>query len=176
LTIQKFYRVNGGSTQLKGVTPDIILPDLYSEIEVGERKDKAALNYDEIKPAQFLPFEKAVDVAKLLPLSQQRVAANQAFAAVKENAKRLKKLEEENIVFLNQVKYKKEQEAAAALSKKIEDLDKNAQLLDIDNLQEDKARIAADTAMSDRNKTWLRLLKKDIFVSETVNILHDMRK
>ena len=194
LTIQKFYRVNGGSTQLKGVTPDIILPDVYSEIEVGERKDKAALPYDEIKPVP-LPepavlegarmktgdlstsyWSGSFDLAKLKSLSAQRVAASKSFESVKENAKRLKKLEQENIISLNQDKFKKEQDEASALSKKIEETEKTVTQLDINNLAADKQRISSDTATSERNKNWLRLLKKDIVLSETVNIIKDMQR
>ena len=193
LTIQKFYRINGGSTQLKGVTPDIILPDLYSEIEIGERKDKAALPYDEIKPA-ILPllagseskqtfkteagqssyWAGSFDIAQLRASSQQRINASKSFDVVKENAKRLKKLEEENIVFLNEAKFKKQQDENAALSKKMEELDKLTTLLDIDNIEKDKAVIAADTARSERNKNWIRLLKKDITLAEAVNVLKDI--
>lgn len=197
LTIQKFYRINGGSTQLKGVTPDIILPDVYSEIEVGERKDKAALPYDEIRPAQLpsLPntemgqkikmsgapdnvtsiWAKAFDIQKLRSQSAKRVAANKSFDIIKENAKRLKKLDEENIVSLNEAKFKKMQDDAATLSKKIEELDKSIVLLDIENLVKDKPRITADTAAADRNKTFLRVLKKDITLAEAVNIIKDMQ-
>lgn len=182
ITIQKFYRVNGGSTQLKGVVPDIVLPDVYSEIEIGERKDKAALPYDEIAPAA-LPIvegERAYwsgsfDIAKLKAMSAKRVAANPAFTAVKENAMRLKKLETENVVSLSEVKFKKEQDEATALSKKIEGLDKDKALLTIQNLEVDKARFVSDTAAAERNKNWIRLLGKDNIISETVNIINDMK-
>ena len=193
LTIQKFYRVNGGSTQLKGVTPDIIIPDLYSEIEIGERKDKAALPYDEIKPVQLpnLPIAAnaqtfkstmasasfwagSFDIAQLKAASQQRIASSKSFEIIKENAKRLKKLEEENIVFLNEGKFKKQQDENMALSKKMEELDKLSTLLNIDNLGKDKPIIAADTARAERNKNWLRLLKKDIILSEAVSVLKDI--
>lgn len=193
VTIQKFYRVNGGSTQRRGVTPDIILPDVYSEIEIGERKDKAALPYDEIKPValpQLATNEKgssfgtnassvsfwsgSIDIAKLRAKSASRVKANKSFDLVKENAQRLKKLEDENIVYLSEEKFKKQQEENQALSKKMEELDKMTSLLDLDNLSDDKPVIAADTARAERNKTWLRLLKKDIILGEAVNILKDM--
>lgn len=197
VTIQKFYRINGGSTQLKGVTPDIILPDVYSEIEIGERKDKAALPYDEIQAVPLPPvpsmegksmttssaldanrsyWSGSLDIAKLRALSAQRVAASKSFESIRENAKRLKKLDEENIVSLNEVKFKKEQDEATALAKKIEETEKTVTQLDIDNLAQDKARISADTATSERNRNWLRLLKKDIALSETVNIIKDMQK
>jgi hypothetical protein len=101
---------------------------LYSEIEIGERKDKAALPYDEIKPVQLpnLPvaanaqtfkstmasasfWAGSFDIAQLKAASQQRIASSKSFEIIKENAKRLKKLEEENIVFLNEGKFKKQQ-------------------------------------------------------------------
>lgn len=187
LTIQKFYRVNGGSTQLKGVVPDIIVPDVYSDIEIGERKDKAALPYDEIQAAALdalvapgvhprANWASAWDLQQLRKQSEARVAANKSFDLVKENAARLKKLEEANIVYLNEAKYKKEQDEAIALSKKMEENDKQTSLLDIDNLAKDKERISADAAMADRNKNWLRLLKKDISLAETVNIMLDMQR
>lgn len=174
LTIQKFYRINGGSTQLKGVTPDIFLPDLYSEIDFGERKDKAALPWDEVTPAPYTAFANPVDVDRLRELSAKRIAANSSFSAVKENAQRLKKLEEDNTISLNEEKFRKEQAEAQALSKKIEALDKNAALLDVTNLKQDLARFAADSTAAERNKNWLKLLKKDIYISETVNIIQDM--
>lgn len=177
LTIQKFYRINGGSTQLKGVTPDVVLPDVYGDIEIGERKDKAALAWDEIRPASYLPYANPVNASRLKELSAKRIAANSSFAAVRESAKRLKKLEEDNLISLNEEKYRKEQAEAIALSKKIEDMDKKVALLDINNLKEDQDRInALDTPAIERNKNWLRLLKKDIYISETVNIIHDLQK
>lgn len=193
LTIQKFYRVNGGSTQLRGVVPDIVIPDLYSELLIGERKDKAALPYDEIRPAplanmrpvdnsQMFQTELAnlsfwsgsFDLAKLKKLSEARIAGNKSFEIVRENALRLKKLEEQNVVYLNEKKFKQQQEENNAISKKMEEIEKLNTKLEIDNLEVDKAVFAVDTARSERNKNWLRLLKKDIILSEAVNILHDI--
>jgi len=116
----------------------------------------------------------ALDIEKLKAKSASRVKSSKSFDLVKENAQRLKKLEEENIVYLSEGKFKKQQEENQALSKKMEELDKMTTLLDIDNLSDDKPVIAADTARAERNKTWLRLLKKDIILGEAVNILKDM--
>jgi hypothetical protein len=114
------------------------------------------------------------DIAQLKAASQQRIASSKSFEIIKENAKRLKKLEEENIVFLNEGKFKKQQDENMALSKKMEELDKLSTLLNIDNLGKDKPIIAADTARAERNKNWLRLLKKDIILSEAVSVLKDI--
>ncbi|GAA4455512.1 carboxy terminal-processing peptidase [Rurimicrobium arvi] len=195
LTIQKFYRVTGGSTQLKGVTPDISIPDVYSDIEIGERKDKAALPYDEIQPASIpqpvvvegrqlttdgvqmshAKWAASFDLKKLQALSAKRIAASKAFDNVRTNAARLKKLEEDNVVYLDETHFKKEQEEASALAKKIEEADKAVTQLDISNLPSDLTRLSADTAAMERNKNWIRLLKKDISLAETVNIMKDMQ-
>ena len=62
ITIQKFYRINGGATQLKGVTPDIVLPDPYAEIPHGEKEDKYAIGWDEIAPAQYQKWNSTYDL------------------------------------------------------------------------------------------------------------------
>lgn len=174
ITIQKFYRVNGGSTQLKGVTPDIQLPDLYSYIDVGERKDKAALGWDEIPPSPYAPFANPVNVPVLKALSEKRVGSNPHFEAVKANAERLKKLEENNVVSLNEKKYRMKLDETTALSKKMEELDKKATALDVSNLKTDLERINTDSVLIEKNKNWLKNLKKDIYIAETVNIINDM--
>lgn len=195
LTIQKFYRVTGGSTQLRGVSPDISIPDVYSEIEIGERKDKAALPYDEIAPAQIptpliekgrqltidgvqmdhSKWAASLDMNKLRALSAKRIAASKSFENVRANAARLKKLEEDNVVYLDEANFKREQDEATALARKIEDAEKGVTQLDIENVPADMPRLTADTAALERNKNWIRLLKKDITLAETVNIMQDIQ-
>lgn len=194
LTIQKFYRINGGSTQLKGVTPDITIPDLYSDLELGERKDKSALPYDEILPATIMNMPQAEnsvmfktemsknllwpgikDLSTIKAHSEKRIQDSKAFKIVQENAARLKKMEQNNMVYLNEAAYKKQIEENSAISKKMDEIEKLNTSLDLNNMSEDQATISADTARSERNKNWIRLLKKDITLSETVNILKEMK-
>jgi carboxyl-terminal processing protease len=176
LTVQKFYRVNGGSTQLKGVTPDIILPDPYKYIDMGERRDKAALPWDEIPAAAYTPAKNPVQVAPLLEQSNKRIANNPTFKLIEENALRIKKQQDDNVYSLNEKDYRKEVEEANATSEKMEELQKKATTLNIANPKEDIARINRDSTTIAKNDVWLKNLKKDLYLSETVNIINDLSK
>ncbi len=176
VTVQKFYRVSGGSTQLKGVTPDIHLPDPYELINQGERHDKAALGWDEIARANFKPTTNAASVADLSTLSKSRVTANPTFTLIEENAAHLKKQEENNTYSLTETGYRKELDEANATSKKLDELQKKTNPLEYTNLKEDLERINLDSASMTKNSDWLKNLKKDIYISETVNIINDMTK
>ncbi|RYE22731.1 MAG: tail-specific protease, partial [Sphingobacteriales bacterium] len=176
LTVQKFYRINGGSTQLKGVTPDIKLPDPYELIDMGERRDKAALKWDEIPAANYVKAPHAVNTGDLANKSAARTNANATFQLIKESAQRLKAQEEDNKYPLNEMAYRKKLEEANATSKKMEELEKKATTLTITNPKEDMQKINMDSLNINKNKDWIKNLQKDIYLSETVNIVNDLAK
>jgi carboxyl-terminal processing protease len=175
LTVQKFYRINGGSTQLRGVTPDIVLPDAYSELDMGERKDKAALKWDEIPAARYTP-SNSVNVPYLQAQSAKRVAANQSFKLIEVSGKKLKERDDNNVYSLNETAYRKELNDATAISKKLEDLEKKGTVMAATNPREDMSHIQSDSSLVSKNQTWLKNIQKDIYISETINILNDMAK
>ncbi len=174
ITIQKFYRINGGSTQLRGVTPDIILPNPYEMTDEGERHEKSALKWDEIPPAPYKIVPNPVDAAKLAMLSKSRIDNNPGFKIIEENGAHIKKEQEDNSYPLNEVKYRKEIDDNNALAKKLEDLQKATTPYEIFNTKEDKERISSDSALTKRNTDWIKNLKKDIYLNEVVNIINDM--
>ncbi|PZF73544.1 tail-specific protease [Taibaiella soli] len=176
ITVQKFYRINGGSTQLKGVTPDVLLPDPYAEIDMGERRDKCALPWDEIAPAEYEPFANPVNGPTLAALSATRVKNNAIFGLIQANATKLKKQQDDNTAFLDEADYRKELDEANTTSKKLEELQKKGTPLTITNLQDDMKRISADSITTAKNNDWIKNLKKDIYLSETVNIINDLSK
>jgi carboxyl-terminal processing protease len=104
------------------------------------------------------------------------VSANGTFNLIKSNARILKEKEKNRYYQLNEKNYRKELDEAAAISKKMEALEKKASPLNVVNPQEDLAAINIDSAAITRNKAWLKNIKKDIYISETVNIIHDMNK
>lgn len=175
LTVQKFYRINGGSTQLRGVTPDIRFPDPYQLIDQGERKDKAALKWDEIPAANYSP-SNSLNVAQIAAQSEKRIKANPTFGLIQESAKELKAKEEDNSYSLNEKSYRADLEKSGATSKKIDELQKKGTPLPMTNPKDDLARINADTASKEKNATWLKNLQKDIYLNETVNIINDIAK
>jgi len=179
LTMEKFYRVNGGSTQLKGVTPDIEIPDAYDAFDdedLGERHNNSALPWDEIPAANYKETNSVGNLRTLASLSQSRVEANPTFKLIQENSEYLMKRKENSEVSLNEIKYRKDQEELNAISKKEDELQKKATLLEMANAPADMERINADSASIGKNKEWLKNLSKDIYISETVNIINDMPK
>ncbi|MFA6060003.1 MAG: carboxy terminal-processing peptidase [Taibaiella sp.] len=174
LTIQKFYRVDGGSTQLKGVAPDIILPDAYEQLDnIGERRDKAALPWDKINAADYKLWDSPPAIASLKTGSQKRVEANETFKIIKQTGERLKLQQDNNIVPLNEAKFVAKQKESEALSKKLEELDKISSPINVTNLRSDMAKVNIDTTSKAKNADWLKALKKDVYISETANVLHE---
>ena len=179
LTMEKFYRVNGGSTQLKGVVPDIQLPDANAELDdddMGERRNKAALPYDEIAPANYHATNSVGNLRDLGKMSQSRVNSNATFKLIQQTAVERKHKMEDKSVSLNEKQFRKEQEEANATAKKVEELQKKASNLEIVNIAAEKSEIEVDSTATARNKEWLKNLGKDIYISETVNIVNDLAK
>lgn len=118
LTIQKFYRVKGGSTQLEGVLSDIVLPSLTDNPEIGEGSLKNAMAYDEVAPAKIVDASPAnsLFLEELRERSQRRVALDPEFSYIVEDATRLRQRIEENRVSLN-LKTRKAEIAADKKSK-----------------------------------------------------------
>ncbi len=179
LTMEKFYRVNGGSTQLKGVTPDITIPDIYDgydDEELGERHNKSALAWDEIPAANYKSTNSVGNVRQLATLSESRIVSNPTFKLIQENSEIMKKKKDDNRVSLNEVEFRKEQEELNATSKKLEEIQKKAIVLEMANAPADLKRINADSSAITKNRDWLKFLSKDIYISETVNIINDLPK
>ncbi|MFZ4544914.1 MAG: carboxy terminal-processing peptidase [Saprospiraceae bacterium] len=174
LTIQNFYRINGGSTQLRGVTPDIILPDNYNYLKVGEIENEHPLQWTEIAPATFEKTGSIKDLNKLKAASEARVRKNATFAKIEENAKRLKKRRDITKYSIEYKKHKKYDEELTAEAKKYEDMLKEIPDFVLDNPTPDKSKIESDSIYVARNQDWFKNVKKDIQLYESLNIIYDM--
>ncbi len=175
MTIQKFYRVNGGSTQLKGVVPDIVLPDRYHLFKTGEQEQEFALAWTEIAPVDFEQDVLHVkNMRNLKMASADRVKANKTFQKVLENAKRLKAQSEESSYPLNIEQYTTLQEKRETDAKKYEDMFEDLEGLKISNLKPDLADIETDEAKAARNESFLKSIQKDIYIDEALSIMADI--
>lgn len=172
ITIQKFFRINGGSTQLKGVIPDIILPGRYSYGKIGEKEEDFPMAWSEIEPVYYKKSTiKKLD--KIKKKSAKRVANNEAFAMIDQQAQWLQSLQEDTDVPLNLDTYRKEQEEYNALSKQYENTDQEIASLNIEHLAADAAAIEADTLKAESLNKWHKVLKKDPCIEEVVQIIAD---
>lgn len=179
LTMEKFYRVNGQSTQLKGVTPDIRLPDAYAyadDDDIGERRSKSALPYDQINPANYRPMNSYTDLSDLAKMSRIRIENNPSFNALKEvNDFRLEKMKNKSYP-LGEKQYRSELEQAVSMNKKLEEVQKKITPLEMVNIKADLEKINIDSVSINKNKDWLKDISKDAFLAETVNIMNDLAK
>ena len=174
VTMQKFYRINGGATQLKGVTPDIILPDPYSLLDLGEKESDYPMAWDEIASAKYKELKPDYSVQKLKNKSISRMKSNPNFAVLEEAAKRYRKQKDSSVVSLNFEKYRAEQKRFKAESKKMEDLDKEIGGVEVVGLKADAIAVS-DTTKANKAKEWYKAIKKDIYLNETLNIMSDMK-
>ena len=175
LTTDKFYRISGGSTQLEGVKSDIVLPNRYSYVDIGERDLENPLSWDQINSANYSPLNKQLYYDKSLENSKNRISKNEFFNIINEQAKWVKEQQDDNIVSLNYDSYKMDMDNNKKESekfKKIEDFKSNYKF---EWLRD--ARIMGDEIpdeIIERRNRWIDDLKKDLYVDEAVNILSDL--
>jgi len=175
LTTQKFYRVNGGSTQLEGVKSDVVMPDRYSYIDIGERDYDNPLPYDKIEPADYKVWDGYLGYDETINKSKARMAKSQQLALIDENAHWIKKRRDEMEVNLNFDAYSAEIEKRKAETKKFDSIDKYDNKLSYRSLPSEIALMKQDTTLGEKRKRWHKNLSKDIYVEEAVNVLEDLK-
>ena len=175
LTIQKFYRINGGTTQLKGVIPDIVLPDSYAYMNVGEKESKNALSFDEIPNAYYQRWHSKYDKSKVINASRARIAANPIFKQIDDNARRLKKRSDESTFTLNLEAYRNYQKKIKDEADKFKKIDDEKTGVKSSFLAIDKAAVQGDSIKTMKFTKWFESLEKDIYISEAINVIGDMK-
>ncbi len=173
VTNQKFFRIDGGSTQLKGVSSDIVLPDVYSEIDLGEKKEDYPLKWTQIRSADYTPYNYTYDISELKKNSKNRLAQNQYFSLVSETAKSLKKDDAEKSYTINYDKYLDKQQATRKRNQQLDEIQKQENNLTIVSLTDDAALIEADTNKISKRNNWFKTMHKDAYLFETVQIMKE---
>lgn len=175
ITSQKFYRVTGGSTQLEGVKSDVVMPDRYSYIDVGERDYPNPLPYDKIDAAKYNVWDGYIDYEETIKQSQERMAQNEQLKLIDENAKWIKEKRDEKVVNLNFDAYSAEIEQRKLETKRFESIDEYDNHLNFQSLPYETALMKQDTTLSAKRKRWHKNLSKDIYVEEAVHVLEDLK-
>jgi len=166
-TIQQFYRINGSSTQNKGVPSDIVLPSPYDRYGMRESELPRALPWDEIEAAKYSEVAQLGDlIAELKERSQQRISKNPEFLYLKEDIKRWESYENENRISLNLEKRKKELDDLEALEKR-RDMERKERV----GQKPQPKSVQGDTnlELTDTNRTDI----PDYILEEAMNILAD---
>lgn len=173
LTLQKFYRINGGSTQKKGVAADINLPDIYEFSKFREKDNPDALPWDEIQKAEYNNWKYSLDLNPIKAASAERLKSSNAFNVIGKNAQWIAE-QNDKVVTLNLKKYQEEQKQIKASVKQIETSGKLSNELDVTAMADDLKKFEYDSGKLERFKEWIKRLKSDIYLDEAVNVVNDM--
>jgi len=174
-TTQKFYRINGGSTQLEGVSSDVVMPDRYAYLKMGERDVDNAMPWDKIDPAQYTVWTNNTKFNKAIADSKNRIAQNQQFKLIEENAKWIDERSNENDYSLKLEEFKKNQKAIEETNKKFKSIADYDYHLKFASLPQEVEAMKTDASLKEKRERWHESLSKDIYVEEALNVLDDLQ-
>ncbi|MGB0395757.1 MAG: carboxy terminal-processing peptidase [Flavobacteriaceae bacterium] len=172
LTTDKFYRINGGSTQLEGVRSDIVLKNQYSYIDVGEKDQENPLAWDRIEPAPYKQWGNQTNLDYALSQSANRLKDNPYIQIVEQQARRIEAQQDNYVYTLNYEDYLTERETNKKISEKFSVLKDYKSDLTFEWILE--PGVPVDETVKERKKRWIEALEKDFYISEAVSILEDL--
>jgi len=174
ITNQKFYRINGGATQLKGVMPDVVLPDPYAFIDMGEKELDYPMPWDEIMKATYEEY-KDINYAKVKKGNTERIKNSLAFKLIDTESKELKAKRDDTKYNLKLDKYRAEQKQLRDQYKKYDELkvDIKGFMAELPNY--DKEVMKNDTTKLNREIKWTKNIQKDNYIFEASNVINDMK-
>jgi len=175
LTTQKFYRVNGGSTQLEGVKSDVVAPDRYAYIEIGERDEEFPLPYDEIPPASYKKFDGYSNLKEAIKASQSRIDQNEYFQLIDKNAKWLSEQREQYIIPLSIKSYQARLEKLDEETNQFKKLEEYKNGLKVNSLKGEIVLMKQDSSLADKRKRWHSSINEDMYIEEAVNVLKELK-
>ena len=172
LTTDKFYRINGGSTQLEGVNSDIIIKNQYSYIEMGEKDQENPLSWDSIEPAPYKKPGNLVNYDFALSQSSKRLKDNPYTQLLEQQARRIEAQQDNYVYTLNYDDYLTERELNKKISEKFSVLKDYKSDMTFEWIQE--PGVPNDEVVKEKKNRWIETLQKDFYISEAVNILEDL--
>ena len=175
ITTQKFYRINGGSTQLKGVESDVAVPDRYSYIDIGERDYENPMPWDKIAPANYDVWNGYSNLNQVIKTSKKRLSSNSQIQLIDENAKWIQSQRNQNNFSLNYENYSEDIAKVEEMSKKFEKIDNYSSNLTYESLPYEAALMSKDSSLTQKRKRWHESLSKDVYVEEAIQVLQDLQ-
>ncbi|MDT0689402.1 carboxy terminal-processing peptidase [Salegentibacter sp. F188] len=175
LTTQKFYRVNGGSTQLEGVKSDVVVPDRYSFVDIGEKDQENPLPWDKIDPAKYEEWDGYVDLEGTIEQSKERMNENAQLKLIEENARWIKEQSEDNNYSLNFDEYSASIEQRTEQAKKYDSVREYETDLTYISLPYEVEAFETDTILKEKRERWHKSLGGDVYMEEAVNVLMSMK-
>lgn len=173
LTLQKFYRINGDATQLKGVVPDVILPDRLEYLKFREKDNPNALPWDEIQKSNYKPWVSNYSISNVSNEINEEVSNNTTFNKIQADVQWLDK-QTNRSYSLNLNQYKHDQKELKNVVNDIDSLYKLKKPMKFENLPQDLKEINADQDKIKKNDQWMKVRSEDIYIDETVRVVDKM--
>ena len=174
-TTEKFYRITGKSTQLEGVKSDVVAPDQYAYIDIGEKDEDNPLVWDQIASASFSKWNGYENYQATINKSSTRIANNTLFQLIDKNAKWIRAQQDKNDFSLNYKTYTATIDKDQAQAKQFEVLDEYTNTLSFTSLPYERKKMKTDTILAEKRKRWKKALAKDMYLEEAVHILEDLK-
>ena len=175
MTIQKFYRINGGSTQIEGVYSDIAIPNRYSYMKFGERDLEGALIWDKVKQADYIPVKSYENFSEVIDNSKRRIASDSKFKLINEYAKWLKKNQDNTSFSLNYKTFTKENLQQEQDADKFKTVFNYKSDLSFTSPKYELSILKKDTVLAEKRLSWHKNLSKDLYIDEAVNVLSELK-
>ncbi|MFN4300034.1 MAG: carboxy terminal-processing peptidase [Thermaurantimonas sp.] len=175
ITIQKYYRINGGTPQLKGVTPDIVIPDQYSYIDFGERELKNAIAYSEIAPATYTRWTQNSTFSSAIEKAKKRIAENPKFQLMDSYARWLANNKEKSSVSLKWEEYITTQRRLKEESKRYKDVYVSTDSIPFVIPTSTVAELTQKGDDQREWKKWVGDLSRDVQLQEAIRVLYDLK-
>jgi carboxyl-terminal processing protease len=176
LTIQKFYRVTGQTTQLQGVVSDVVLPHAYQGIPYGEAEEKGPLAADAIQSASFAAVGKPDAFKRAVANSQSRVTKSEGFSRINTYAEWLKGERDKTEWPVSFLEYQLAEKARSEQVKKFEKLTELKDSLAVRPLADGAAEMATAPAKKKEWNQWMKGISRDIYVREALYTVSDLSK
>lgn len=174
-TTQKYYRINGGSTQLEGVKSDVVVPDRYSYIDIGEKDQDNPLAWDEIAPAKYTIWNNVFDYETTIQNSKNRMNSSVEIKLIDDNARWVKDMRDQSEYQLNFSAYSTAIEQKEEEAKRFDELSEYQTDLNFESLPYELPLMAQDSVLKINRTRWRENLSKDIYVEEAINVLSDLK-
>ncbi|MDX1470798.1 MAG: carboxy terminal-processing peptidase, partial [Flavobacteriaceae bacterium] len=173
-TTQKFYRINGGSTQLEGVKSDVVVPDRYTYIGIGEKNEEFPMAWDEISAVEYETWGNYFDYDTTISNSNQRMAANEQLKLIDQNAQWISAIRDKDLYSLKFDDYRAQLKLNEEEAKKFERLSDYKTDLTFNSLPYEVQLMEEDSVLKEKRKRWHQSLSSDVYIEEALNVLNDL--
>ena len=176
ITIQKFYRINGSSTQLKGVTSDIIIPGIFSYSDIFEKSQEFALPWDQIPSTKYTIWQGTpkIDYQYLKSQSEERLKGSTYISSIEKAGKWTKELDKIDKIPLKYEKFMQEMTKRRDQGKIFEKETNFDAKIKVEAPDYELVKFKTDTVLKAKREDWYKGMKKDFNLRESVNVLNDM--